>query len=113
MSVQLVSGNLWRAPYFALSGIIYPVLGKYEEAVKEGKKAIELDPDFAIAYNVLAPGYEELDRLGEAENTLRRASERELEIPDFMVRISSPFGKRPTPTSRSASKPRRNTPGCK
>jgi tetratricopeptide (TPR) repeat protein len=68
-----------------LSGIIYPPSGKYEEVIEEGKKAIELDPDFAIGYAILAFGYEYLNRLGEAENTLQRASDRKLEIPDFVV----------------------------
>ncbi|MGA8309907.1 MAG: serine/threonine-protein kinase, partial [Terriglobales bacterium] len=72
-------------PHAFLGGIIYPVAGNYEKAVEESKKAIELDPDRAIAYNRLASGYEYLDRLEEAENTLQRASERKLEIPDFLV----------------------------
>jgi serine/threonine protein kinase/tetratricopeptide (TPR) repeat protein len=72
-------------PHGFLSGIIYPPCGKYEEVVEEGKKAIELDPDFAIGYAILAFGYEYLNRLGEAENTLQRASDRKLEIPDFVV----------------------------
>jgi len=72
-------------PHAFLSGIIYPVSGKYEKAVEESKKAIELDPDFAIGYNILALSYAYLDRLSEAENTLQRASERKLEIPDSLV----------------------------
>ncbi len=72
-------------PHGLLAGAIYPVLGKFERAVVEGRKAVELDPDFAIAYNVLAATYEELDRFGEAENILRRASDRKLEIPDLLV----------------------------
>jgi eukaryotic-like serine/threonine-protein kinase len=72
-------------PHGLLSGAIYPVLGRFESAVEEGKKAIELDPDFGLAYNVLADSYEALDRLGEAENTLQRASDRKLEIPDLIV----------------------------
>jgi tetratricopeptide (TPR) repeat protein len=71
--------------HMPLVGIIYPVLGKYEKAVEEGKKVIEFDPDFAIGYNVLAISYQYLDRLGEAENTLQRASERKLESPDLLV----------------------------
>ena len=72
-------------PHAFLAGMIYPVLGKYEKAVEEGQKAIELDPDFAIGYDNLAFSYVSLDRLEEAENTLQRASERKLEIPDFLV----------------------------
>jgi serine/threonine protein kinase/tetratricopeptide (TPR) repeat protein len=72
-------------PHAFLSGIIYPLYGKYEMAVEESKRAIELDPDFAIGYNILAASYAYLDRLSEAESTLQRASERKLEIPDFLV----------------------------
>jgi eukaryotic-like serine/threonine-protein kinase len=72
-------------PHGFLSGAIYPVLGRYERAVEEGKKAIELDPDFGLAYNVLALSYQAVDRMGEAENTLQRASDRKLEIPDLFV----------------------------
>jgi eukaryotic-like serine/threonine-protein kinase len=64
---------------------IYIVTGKYEKAVEESKKAIELDPDFAIAYGNLAFSYQNLDRLGESENVLQRAFERKLEVPDFLV----------------------------
>src|SRR5208337_2297919 len=73
------------APHDFLAGIIYPVVGKYEQAVEEAKKAIELDPDFAITYHILACRYQNLDRLGEAENTLQRASERKLETPDLLL----------------------------
>jgi DNA-binding winged helix-turn-helix (wHTH) protein/Tfp pilus assembly protein PilF len=72
-------------PHGFLSGNIYPVFGRYEKGVEESKKAIELDPDFAIGYNILALSYQELDRLGEAENILQRASDRKLEIPDFLI----------------------------
>jgi tetratricopeptide (TPR) repeat protein len=73
------------APHNMLSGIIYPVLGKYEQAIEHARTALALDPDFAIGYNILAWNYQLLDRLGEAENTLQRASEHKLEIPDFLV----------------------------
>jgi eukaryotic-like serine/threonine-protein kinase len=72
-------------PHAFLSGIIHPVFGKYDKAVEEGKKAIELDPDFAIGYNILAISYAYLDRFNDAANALQRASERRLEIPDFVV----------------------------
>ena len=68
-----------------LGGMIYPVSGKYEKAVEEAKRSIEIDPDIAIPYGDLAYSYEYLDRLGEAENTLQRAFERKLETPDFLV----------------------------
>jgi tetratricopeptide (TPR) repeat protein len=73
------------APHDHLSGIIYPVFGKYEQAVEESRKAIELEPDISIGYVLLAVSYQNLDRLEETEKTLERASERKLEIPDFLI----------------------------
>jgi tetratricopeptide (TPR) repeat protein len=68
-----------------LGGMIYPVFGKYEKAVEGSKKAIAIDPDFAIGYYQLSFNSAYLDRLGESENALQRASERKLEIPEFFV----------------------------
>jgi tetratricopeptide (TPR) repeat protein len=97
----MVTGNLEKAqrtcelwaqtyprdssPHQVLSGIIYSVFGDYEKAVEDAKKAIDLDPDFATSYGILAFNYEYLHRLGEAEKTLQRASDRKLDIPDFLV----------------------------
>src|SRR6516225_9566649 len=72
-------------PHGLLSGDIYPAMGKRQEAVEEAKVALGLDPGFSIGYLNLAIGYMALERLNEAENTLQRASERKLEIPDFFV----------------------------
>jgi DNA-binding winged helix-turn-helix (wHTH) protein/tetratricopeptide (TPR) repeat protein/TolB-like protein len=72
-------------PHIFLSGIIYPVLGKYEEAVQESKKAVEADPSFAIGYNVLAMSYQALNHLEGTEQTLRQASERGLDLPDSLT----------------------------
>jgi DNA-binding winged helix-turn-helix (wHTH) protein/tetratricopeptide (TPR) repeat protein len=72
-------------PHAFLSGFIYGVLGKKEKAVEEGKKAIQLSPDFAIEYSLLAQDYTTLDRLGEAENILQQASKRKLGTPDYIV----------------------------
>jgi DNA-binding winged helix-turn-helix (wHTH) protein/tetratricopeptide (TPR) repeat protein len=98
---MVVTGNLERArqaceaweqtypqelkPHIFLAGIIYPVLGRYEEAVEEAKKAVDADSSFAIGYNVLAMSYQALNRLDEAEQTLRNASERNLEISDSLT----------------------------
>jgi eukaryotic-like serine/threonine-protein kinase len=72
-------------PHGLLSGFTYQGLGRYEKSTEEAKKAIALDPDFVPGYTNLAFSYVYLDRLAEAENTLKRATERKLEIPDFMV----------------------------
>ena len=63
---------------------IFDVTGKYEKAVEEAKKAIEVDPEFVFGYGSLAFANQNLDRLGEAENAMRRASERKLEEPDLL-----------------------------
>lgn len=72
-------------PHGFLSGAIYPISGKYEKAVEEARKMIDLDPNFAIGYNLLALNSAYLGRLADAENTLQRASERKLEIPELLV----------------------------
>ena len=72
-------------PHGLLSGDIYPATGQREEAVEEAKVALGLDPGFSIGYLNLAIDYMALDHMNEAENTLRRASEHKLEIPDFFV----------------------------
>ena len=72
-------------PHGLLSGDIYMAMGKREESVEEGKTAVGIDPDFSIGYANIAISYMALERLDEAENTLQRASERKLEIPDLFV----------------------------
>jgi tetratricopeptide (TPR) repeat protein/predicted Ser/Thr protein kinase len=72
-------------PHGFLSAFIYPGLGKYEKSIEEAKKAIGLDPDNTPGYANLAYSSIYLDRLGEAEDALRRASARKLEIVDFLV----------------------------
>jgi eukaryotic-like serine/threonine-protein kinase len=98
---MLVTGNLDEArqtceawaqtyprdalPHSFLSGYVNKTAGQFEKAVAEARKAIELDPDFAIAYFNLAVNHVYLDRLGEAENTLQRAAGRGLEIDEFVM----------------------------
>ncbi len=72
-------------PHTWLGAFLYPTFGKYEKGVEEARKQIELDPDFPIGYLQLAFNSQFADRLGEAENALRRASERKLDIPDFLL----------------------------
>jgi eukaryotic-like serine/threonine-protein kinase len=72
-------------PHGFLSGAIYPVFGRYEKSGEHALKTVELDPEFAIGYNLLALSYIERDRLKEAEDILRQAADRKMEIPDFFV----------------------------
>ena len=55
------------------------------EPLKRPRNPIELDPDGSIGYLNLADDYIDLDRLADAEATLKRAAERKLEMPDFIV----------------------------
>ncbi len=68
-----------------LAGFIYPASGKYEKAVEESRKAIEIDPDFAVGYTLLAGNSVELDRFKDGEDALRRAVDRNLDTPEDMV----------------------------
>jgi tetratricopeptide (TPR) repeat protein len=68
-----------------LSGYPNKAAGRFEQAIAEGRKAIELDPDFSIAYFNIAVNNVYLNRLDEAENVLRRAAGRGLEIDEFLM----------------------------
>jgi Tfp pilus assembly protein PilF len=70
----------WK-PHSFLAGFIYPVLGEHEKAAEEAKKSIELAPEFAIGYAHLGYSFVSLNRLEEAENAARKASEQKIEIP--------------------------------
>ena len=72
-------------PHDFLAGFIYTGLGKYERAVEEAQKSIELDPDASIGYLNLGDDYADLDQLADAEAALKRAAERKLDMPDFHV----------------------------
>ncbi|MGC2450233.1 MAG: protein kinase [Candidatus Sulfotelmatobacter sp.] len=70
----------WK-PHSFLAGFIYPVLGEHEKAADEAQKTIELAPDFGVGYGLLGLNFVSLDRLAAAEDAVRRASERKIEIP--------------------------------
>jgi len=72
-------------PASFLAGVIYPVLGRYEQGVKEALKALDADPDFFITYAILAGDYESLDRLQDADDTFRRAESRKVEMPELLL----------------------------
>ncbi len=74
-----------RDAHGLLSGFTSQGSGKYQEAIEEGKKAIDLDPDFVPAYANVASAYLYLGRPEEAEKILQQASERKLEIPEYIL----------------------------
>ena len=68
-------------PYLFLSGFIYPVMAEYEKGAAAGEKAIELSPDISVGYVNRSFNLVALDRLTDAESTLRLASERGPDVP--------------------------------
>jgi tetratricopeptide (TPR) repeat protein len=74
-----------KAPHGFRGGLIYPVLGKYEEALEQSKETIELDANFPVGYGMLAANYMFLEDLNSAENTLHSASAHALDSPDLAV----------------------------
>jgi eukaryotic-like serine/threonine-protein kinase len=59
--------------------------GQYERGIQALQEGLRLNPDETLGYNALALHNLFLDRFAEAANVLRRASERKMEIPDYLV----------------------------
>lgn len=72
-------------PHQFLAGFIYPGLARHEKAVREAQEAIRLDPNEAISYQLLGGDQLYLNEVDAAENTLRYASNRKLDIPDLLI----------------------------
>jgi tetratricopeptide (TPR) repeat protein len=97
----LVTGNLEEAretneawaqtyprdalPHAMLSGIVNKAAGQYEKAAVDAQKAIELEPNFGIAYYNLAVNNAYLNRLDRAQDILERAGNRGLKIEEFLM----------------------------
>lgn len=61
------------APVHTTLGLIYQGQGKYDDAVKEFQRALELDATSDAAYRGLASSYESLGKNADAESAYRRA----------------------------------------
>jgi len=59
--------------------------GQYERGIQAAQEDLRLNPDDPFGYSSLALHNFFLDRFGEAADVLRRAAERKLEIPEFLV----------------------------
>jgi DNA-binding winged helix-turn-helix (wHTH) protein/predicted Zn-dependent protease len=98
---RVATGNLERAqqtcalwaqsyprdplPHALSSGAILQATGKFESSIKEGERAIALDPDLSPAYVNLGFSYFSIGRVKEAEDTIRRASERGFNMPESLL----------------------------
>jgi len=70
-------------PHSYLAGQVLQSVGKFDRSGEEGKKSIELDPDFAYGYHNLANSYILRNRPRDAEAVLKRAYERKLDLHEF------------------------------
>ena len=75
------------APHDFLAGLIYPVLGQYEEAAEEGREAVRLNPNFPFSYASLMFDYIALNRLDEAKATYGQALDHKLNNPFFHIAL--------------------------
>jgi len=108
---RVVTGNLEKArqtcepwsqayprddrPHSLLAGGILLGMGRFERAEEEGKKSIELEPQNAYGYHNLACNYILRNRPDEAQSVLKRASDRNLSIFEFLgLRYQIAFLKR-------------------
>ena len=73
------------APHQLLAGMTNKSVGRYEQALAEAQKAIELDPDFAMVYYSLGVNNAYLGRLERANSAINRAVARGLEIEEFVM----------------------------
>lgn len=67
------------------AGVMFRVFGRYAQAVQAVEKSIELNPDLAITYHLLALNEIALSRLDAAKTSLARAAQRGLDIPFFAL----------------------------
>ena len=74
-----------RDAHGLMSGFASQGMGQYEKSLKEAKTALGIDPDFSIGFINIAADYLYLDRPLEAEEIVRRASERKFEVPELML----------------------------
>ena len=73
------------SPWRLLGGLATHGTGRFERAIEASRKEIEANPGLVFGYENLASSYLFMDRFGEAESTIQRASERKLEDPYLLV----------------------------
>ena len=73
------------APHMMLAGYVNKFSGRYEDAIAEASKAIEIEPDFGIPYYSFAVGNAYLQRFGAAENAVQQAAARGLDADELLM----------------------------
>ena len=68
-----------------LSGAMTAIFGRYEDTAKHARKAIELDPDFGIAYFNLSRSYLKMGKYREAEEVVARALQRGIDNQEILL----------------------------
>jgi tetratricopeptide (TPR) repeat protein len=74
-------------PHGLIGGLALTSTGQYELAIAESDRAIALDPDLTPAYVNKAINQLYLNRLDDASLTIRRATERKLQSPEWFLSI--------------------------
>jgi eukaryotic-like serine/threonine-protein kinase len=72
-------------PRAFLSGVIYPAYGQHDRALQEAREAIAIDPDFVVGYRNAVMNLTSLNRLEEAQEVLKQASEQKVFLPSFVT----------------------------
>jgi DNA-binding winged helix-turn-helix (wHTH) protein len=79
-------------PHDMLGGIAYPATGDYEKAIGEAALAVQIEPDSAVGYQLLAGDYIFADRLADATRVLDAAARHDFGSPVFaMLRYDIAF----------------------
>jgi tetratricopeptide (TPR) repeat protein len=74
-----------RDAHGLFAGLALVGSGQYERAIEEATIALGIDPDFGPGYISIAYSNYYLNRMAEAEKTIREAFERKVEIPDLLL----------------------------
>jgi hypothetical protein len=72
-------------PQDLMGGLSAAGTGRLERAIEQSQKSIAANADFVIGYVNLSRNYFHVDRFGEAENAVQRASARKLEMPALLI----------------------------
>lgn len=68
-----------------LSGTMTAIFGRYEDTASHARKAIELDPDFGIAYFNLSRSYLKMGKYREAGEVVARALQRRIDNQELLL----------------------------